>query len=102
MYHGSPDTEQLVDGFRRSYFRGGDSYGAVGQFAGAYINEGAIQEMSFGTGTEVVDFGSDGMRQNLAPRKGGNSLHLSVFFSYANSDFTTSNLDPKLTATIGV
>jgi len=99
MYHGSTDTEQLVDGFRRSYFRGADSLGAFGQFGGSYINEGAIQEMSFGTGTDVVDFDSDGMRQNLVPREGGNSFHLSVFVSYANSDFTTSNLDSKLTST---
>ena len=58
---------------RRVYLRPGP------EFTGIRINDGAVQEMTFGQGAEALDMGQSGMRINIVPKSGGNLFHGSIF-----------------------
>jgi hypothetical protein len=76
QFRGTNDTVQVIQGMRRVYLRPGP------EFNGSYVNDGAVQEMTFGQGAEAMDMGQSGMRINIVPKSGGNILHGTVFGAY--------------------
>jgi hypothetical protein len=76
---------------RRVYLRPGP------EFVGVYVNDGAVQELTFGQGAEAMDMGQSGMRINIVPKSGGNVLHGSVFGGYTGESFQSEmNIDDRL------
>src|SRR5207302_4660310 len=93
QFRGSNDTVQVIQGMRRVYMRPGP------EFTGVRINDGAIQEMTFGQGAEALDMGQSGMRINIVPKSGGNVLHGAMFGTYTTTALQSNmNIDDKLKA----
>ena len=91
QFRGTSDTVQVLNGMRRVYLRPGP------EFNGAYVNDGAVQEMTFGQGAEAMDMGQSGMRINIVPKSGGNVFHGSVFSAYTGESFESEmNIDDRL------
>ena len=49
-----------------------------GQYSGFYMNDAAIQELSYATGSESAEIQSSGIRVNQVPKDGGNRFSGSV------------------------
>jgi hypothetical protein len=91
QFRGTNDTVQVIQGMRRVYLRPGP------EFNGAYVNDGAVQEMTFGQGAEAMDMGQSGMRINIVPKSGGNILHGTVFGTYTSQALQSEmNVDDHL------
>ena len=91
QFRGTNDTVQVISGMRRVYMRPGP------EFNGVYVNDGAVQEMSFGTGAEAMDMGQSGMRVNIIPKSGGNVFHGNVVGAYTRDSFQSEmNIDNRL------
>jgi hypothetical protein len=91
QFRGTSDTVQVIAGMRRVYMRPGP------EFNGVYVNDGAVQEMSFGTGAEAMDMGQSGMRVNIIPKSGGNVFHGSVLGAYTKDSLQSEmNIDDRL------
>jgi hypothetical protein len=77
MVHGSSsaDTVIAIDGMRVNNLCGS------GQYSGFYMNDAAIEEVSFTTGAESAEMQSGGMRINSTPKDGGNTFS-GTFFAY--------------------
>jgi hypothetical protein len=91
QFRGTNDTVQVIQGMRRVYLRPGP------EFVGVYVNDGAVQEMTFGQGAEAMDMGQSGMRINIVPKSGGNVYHGTVFGAYTADSFQSEmNIDDRL------
>jgi hypothetical protein len=77
--HGSAtsDFTMAIDGLRVNNLCGS------GQYSGFYMNDAAIQELSYSTGSEAAEIQSSGIRVNSVPKDGGNRFSGS-FFVYGN------------------
>jgi hypothetical protein len=75
--HGSSssDTVIAIDGMRVNNLCGS------GQYSGFYMNDAAIEEVTFTTGAESAEMQSGGMRINSTPKDGGNTFS-GTFFAY--------------------
>ena len=75
--HGSNsgDTVIAIDGMRVNNLCGS------GQYSGFYMNDAAIEEVTFTTGAESAEMQSGGMRINSTPKDGGNKFS-GTFFAY--------------------
>ena len=75
--HGSSsaDTVIAIDGMRVNNLCGS------GQYSGFYMNDAAIEEVTFTTGAESAEMQSGGMRINSTPKDGGNQFS-GTFFAY--------------------
>jgi hypothetical protein len=75
--HGSnsADTVIAIDGMRVNNLCGS------GQYSGFYMNDEAIEEITFTTGAESAEMQSGGLRINSTPRDGGNTFS-GTFFAY--------------------
>ena len=75
--HGSntADTVIAIDGMRVNNLCGS------GQFSGFYMNDAAIEEVTFTTGAESAEMQSGGLRINSTPKDGGNTFS-GTFFAY--------------------
>jgi hypothetical protein len=75
--HGSnsADTVIAIDGMRVNNLCGS------GQYSGFYMNDAAIEEVTFTTGAESAEMQSGGMRINSTPKDGGNKFS-GTFFAY--------------------
>jgi hypothetical protein len=85
--HGSnsSDTVIAVDGMRVNNLCGS------GQFSGFYMNDAAIEEVTFTTGAESAEMQSGGLRINSTPKDGGNTFS-GTFFAYgAGSSLQADN-----------
>jgi len=73
--HGSStsDFTMAIDGLRVNNLCGS------GQYSGFYMNDGAIQELSYLTGSESAEIQSSGIRVNQVPKDGGNRFSGSIF-----------------------
>jgi hypothetical protein len=80
------DNTIMVDGIR---LNGIESDGGVQQ----YFNEGMFAEMGYQTGGMAADTSGGGVRLNMIPKDGGNTLKGDVFFTYANHN-TQNNVNP--------
>src|SRR5947209_13622642 len=63
-----------------------------------YFNSSMSQEMVYATSGAGADVSGGGVRLNMIPRDGGNTLKGSVFLGYQNQSFQTSNLTDSLKA----
>src|SRR3954453_10095840 len=91
QFRGSNDTVQVIQGMRRVYLRPGP------EFTGVRVNDGAVQEMTFGQGAEALDMGQSGMRVNIVPKSGGNVFHGTMFGTYTSEAFQSKmNIDDEL------
>jgi hypothetical protein len=75
--HGSAsaDTVIAIDGMRVNNLCGS------GQYSGFYMNDAAIEEMTFTTGAESAEMQNGGLRINSTPKDGGNTFS-GTFFAY--------------------
>src|SRR5438094_8172061 len=54
------------------------------------------EQMVYQTGGGTADSATGGLKLNMSPREGGNSLHGSVFVGFENSSLQSNNLSPFL------
>jgi hypothetical protein len=75
--HGSSTSDMViaVDGMRVNNLCGS------GQFSGFYMNDAAIEEVTFTTGAESAEMQNGGLRINSTPKDGGNTFS-GTFFAY--------------------
>jgi hypothetical protein len=73
--HGSSvsDFTIAVDGIRVNNLCGS------GQYSGFYMNDAAVQELTYSTGAESAEIQSSGIRVNSVPKDGGNKFSGSFF-----------------------
>jgi hypothetical protein len=91
--HGSDpkDNYIMVDGIRLNGIEGD---GAIQQ----YFNEGMFSEMSYQTGGISAETSGGGVRLNMIPKDGGNTLRGDVFVSGTTDKFQSNPLTPDLVA----
>src|SRR5262245_37371961 len=79
--HGSAtsDFTMAIDGLRVNNLCGS------GQFSGFYMNDAAVQELSYTTGQESAEIRSSGIRVNQVPKDGGNRFSGAMLFQYQGS-----------------
>jgi hypothetical protein len=89
--HGSDpkDNYIMVDGIRLNGIEGD---GAIQQ----YFNEGMFSEMSYQTGGISAETSGGGVRLNMIPKDGGNSVKGDVFFSATGVKLQANPLTPEL------
>ena len=89
--HGSDpkDNYIMVDGIRLNGIEGD---GAIQQ----YFNEGMFSEMSYQTGGISAESSGGGVRLNMIPKDGGNTLKGDVFFSATGVSLQANPLTPDL------
>lgn len=85
--HGSSssDTVIAIDGMRVNNLCGS------GQYSGFYMNDAAIEEVTFTTGAESAEMQSGGMRINSTPKDGGNTFSGTFFVYGAGSGLQADN-----------
>jgi hypothetical protein len=88
---GASQTTVQVDGLM---VNGLDGDGAVQN----YFNSSMSQEMVYTTSGANADVSGGGVRLNMIPRDGGNTLNGSFFAGYQNQSFQSSNLTAALKA----
>src|SRR5215813_9449195 len=88
---GASQTTVQVDGL---IVNGLDGDGAVQN----YFNSSMSQEMVYTTSGANADVSGGGVRLNMIPRNGGNTLNGSFFAGYQNQSFQSSNLTADLKA----
>ena len=86
---GASQTTVQVDGLM---VNGLDGDGAVQN----YFNSSMSQEMVYATSGAGADVSGGGVRLNMIPRDGGNTLKSSVFLGYQDKSFQSSNLTDSL------
>jgi hypothetical protein len=89
--HGSDpkDNYIMVDGIRLNGIEGD---GAIQQ----YFNEGMFSEMSYQTGGISAETSGGGVRLNMIPKDGGNTLKGDLFFSATRASLQANPLTPEL------
>jgi hypothetical protein len=85
--HGSStsDFTMAIDGLRVNNLCGS------GQFSGFYMNDQAVQELTYSTGSESAEIQSSGIRVNSVPKDGGNRFSGSLLFSGRGSSLQSDN-----------
>jgi hypothetical protein len=85
--HGSAtaDFTMAIDGLRVNNLCGS------GQFSGFYMNDQAVQEVSFLTGSESAEIQSSGIRVNQVPKDGGNRFSGSFLAQHQGSGLQSDN-----------
>jgi hypothetical protein len=63
-----------------------------------YFNQGMFEEMSYQTSALTAEVPSAGVRLNMIPKDGSNTLKGSLFYSQTPGSFQSDNLTPTLTA----
>jgi hypothetical protein len=89
-YKGSADSVQTVDGMRLNNLE------ANGAYSGVYWNDGSWQEISYVTGADSAEMAQGGIRINMIPKDGGNTIRGVVFGNYAGSGWDANNLRDNL------
>jgi hypothetical protein len=81
----SGDTVIAIDGMRVNNLCGS------GQYSGFYMNDAAIEEVTFTTGAESAEMQNGGLRINSTPKDGGNTFSGSFFAYGAGSSLQADN-----------
>src|SRR6185503_17912459 len=92
--HGSntSDFTMAIDGLRVNNLCGS------GQFSGFYMNDQAVQEVSFLTGSESAEIQSSGIRVNQVPKDGGNRFSGSFLAQHQGSGLQSDNRSETMKA----
>src|SRR5205807_6606388 len=88
---GTAQTSVMMDGM---IVNGLQSDGGVQ----SYMNDAGNEQMVYQTGGGTADSPTGGMKLNMAPKEGGNSVHGSFFSGFENSSLQSNNLSPFLAA----
>src|SRR5438094_4298574 len=88
---GAAQTSVLVDGMIVNGLQGD---GAVQ----SYLNDAGNEQMVYQTGGGTADSPTGGLKLNMVPKEGGNSLHGSFFGGFESSKLQSNNLSPFLTS----
>lgn len=85
--HGSATADMVIaiDGMRVNNLCGS------GQFSGFYMNDAAIEEVTFTTGAESAEMQNGGLRVNSTPKDGGNKFSGTLFAYGAGSGLQADN-----------
>jgi carboxypeptidase family protein len=85
--HGSStsDFTMAIDGLRVNNLCGS------GQYSGFYMNDAAVQELTYSTGAESAEIQSSGIRVNSVPKDGGNRFSGSFFLYGQGSTLQSDN-----------
>src|SRR6476661_5085909 len=85
--HGSAtsDFTMAIDGL------GVNNLCGSGQYSGFYMNDAAVQELTYSTGSESAEVQSSGIRVNQVPKDGGNRFSGGVFFQGRGSGLQADN-----------
>ena len=85
--HGSAtsDFTMAIDGLRVNNLCGS------GQYSGFYMNDAAVQELTYLTGSESAEIQSSGIRVNQVPKDGGNRFSGSIFAIAQGSGLQSDN-----------
>jgi len=85
--HGSStaDFTMAIDGMRVNNLCGS------GQYSGFYMNDAAIQELTYLTGSQSAEIQSSGIRVNQVPKDGGNKFSGSFFVYGQGSALQSDN-----------
>ena len=88
----SADTVIAIDGMRVNNLCGS------GQYSGFYMNDAAVEEVTFTTGAESAEMATGGLRINSTPKDGGNTFN-GTFFAYgAGSSLQADNRSDQVKA----
>src|SRR5439155_1174377 len=60
------------------------------------MNDAGAEQMVYQTGGGTADSPTAGLKLNVAPKEGGNSLHGSLFAGFESNSLQSSNLSPFL------
>ena len=92
--HGSAtsDFTMAIDGLRVNNLCGS------GQYSGFYMNDSAIQELTYATGSEAAEIQSSGIRVNQVPKDGGNRFSGSLYTQYQGSGLQADNRSDDMKA----
>src|SRR6185437_4066962 len=84
--HGSStsDFTMAIDGLRVNNLCGS------GQYSGFYMNDAAVQELTYTTGSQSAEIQSSGIRVNTVPKDGGNRFS-GTFFAYGQGSSLQSD-----------
>jgi hypothetical protein len=93
--HGSSTADMVIaiDGMRVNNLCGS------GQFSGFYMNDAAIEEVTFTTGAESAEMQNGGLRVNSTPKDGGNRFSGTLFAYGAGSGLQADNRTDAMKAT---
>src|SRR5499427_1451322 len=86
---GVSQTSVLMDGMIINGLQGD---GAVQ----SYMNDAGNEQMVYQTGGGTADSPTGGVKLNMAPKEGGNTVHGSFFTAFEDSRLQSSNLSPFL------
>src|SRR4051812_17683607 len=92
--HGSStsDFTMAIDGLRVNNLCGS------GQYSGFYMNDAAVQELTYSTGSESAEIQSSGIRVNSVPKDGGNRFSGSFFVYGQGSSLQSDNRTDSMKA----
>src|SRR4051812_20083182 len=92
--HGSStsDFTMAIDGLRVNNLCGS------GQYSGFYMNDAAVQELTYSTGSESAEIQSSGIRVNSIPKDGGNKFSGSFFVYGQGSSLQSDNRTDSMKA----
>src|SRR5688572_5977752 len=91
----SSDTVIAIDGMRVNNLCGS------GQYSGFYMNDAAIEEVTYTTGAESAEMQNGGLRINSTPKDGGNTFS-GTFFAYgAGSNLQWDNRSDEVKQFVG-
>jgi hypothetical protein len=92
--HGSntSDFTMAIDGLRVNNLCGS------GQYSGFYMNDAAVQELTYSTGSESAEIQSSGIRVNSVPKDGGNRFSGSMFVYGNGSGLQSDNRSDAMKA----
>ena len=92
--HGSAtsDFTMAIDGLRVNNLCGS------GQYSGFYMNDAAVQELTYSTGSESAEIQSSGIRVNSVPKDGGNKFSGSFFVYGQGSSLQSDNRSDAMKA----
>ena len=92
--HGSAvsDFTMAIDGLRVNNLCGS------GQYSGFYMNDAAVQELTYSTGSEAAEVQSSGIRVNQVPRDGGNRFSGAMLVQYQGSSGQSDNRSDRVKA----
>ena len=86
---GTSQTSVLMDGM---IINGLQNDGAVQ----SYMNDAGAEQMVYQTGGGTAESPTGGLKLNVAPKEGGNSLHGSLFAGFESNGLQSDNLSPFL------
>ena len=89
-FHGNTNSVQQIDGIRFNNLEG------AGQYSGMYWNDGMIQEIQYTTSGDSAETQAGGVRINMIPKEGGNTVRGSIFSNFTYDSWQSSNLDDRL------